>query len=202
MNNEENKPVRSIRTKIITIGDGAVGKTSIVQRYLGKGFEENYIPTFGAEFHTHRRKYLLDDGPIFIEWNLWDVAGQSKFEHVRSKYFLNAKAAIIVFDITRQITAKHTHNWIEDFYSTVGKHRPFVLLGNKVDLRGTEEEEVPIEEGERMAAEFSEKFGIDVPYLETSAKTNKNLEKAFEVLASKVVETYTRSIFSEEGTET
>lgn len=189
-----------MRPKIVTIGDGAVGKTSIVQRYIGKGFTENYIPTFGAEFHTYKKKYNLRGGPVTFEWNLWDIAGQSRFKKVRKKYLLNTRAAIVVFDITRSITLKHTKKWVEEFYSSAREKSPFVLLGNKVDLRGTDEEEVPPEEGERLATELSEKYGIKVPYLETSAKTNKNLGKAFKLLATKIVERHQFSLSKEEET--
>ncbi|NIQ06832.1 MAG: GTP-binding protein [Candidatus Korarchaeota archaeon] len=186
MKKEEEKPLRSIRTKIITIGDGGVGKTSSVRRYLGWGFKERYLPTIGANFYTKESEYSLEDGPLSVEWTVWDISGQPAFKEVRDKYYLGARGALVVFDITRKKTAENTKKWVEELYDKTGDHQPFVLLGNKVDLRGTEREAVPPSIGERIAKELSEKYGWEVPYLETSAKTKKNLDKAFKLLAVKI----------------
>lgn len=177
------KPIRSIRTKIVTIGDGAVGKTSTVRRFLGWGFEQQYLPTIGADFYSDETEYDLENIKMNVEWTVWDISGQRDFREIREKYYLGAGGALVVFDITRRETAENTRKWVEELYKKVGKPQPFVLLGNKVDLRGTEEEEVSPERGKELAREFSEEFGIEIPYFETSAKTSKNLNKAFKEMA-------------------
>lgn len=184
MKKEEN--TRSMRTKIITIGDGGVGKTSIVRRYLGWEFQERYLPTIGANFYTKEAEYDINGENLNVEWTVWDISGQPAFEEVRDKYYLGARGALVVFDISRKKTADNISNWINELYDKTGNKQPFVLLGNKVDLRDTEREEVPLEKGEEMAKELSEKHDIEIPYFETSAKTKKNLEKAFKNLAIKI----------------
>lgn len=183
MNNEENKPVRSIRTKIITIGDGAVGKTSIVRRYLGWEFQERYLPTIGANFYTKEAKYENEDNILNVEWTVWDISGQPAFREVRDKYYLGARGALVVFDITRTNTAENSERWVKEFYDKAEKTYPIVLIGNKVDLRGSEREEVSSEMGKDIAGKISTTHDMNVPYIETSAKTNINLNEAFRQLA-------------------
>lgn len=181
-----NKKEVKYQFKVITLGDGAVGKTSIVRRYLGWDFRGNYLPTIGAEFYAKDTNYELEEKLLQITWNVWDISGQPDFSSVRGSYYTGSHGAVVIFDITRETTAEHVKNWVEDFYQTTGTTSPFVLLGNKVDLRGTGREEVPKEEGKRIAAEISEQWGVDVPYIETSAKAKRGLEKAFKILSQKI----------------
>lgn len=186
MNNGSKKPTRLIRSKIITIGDGAVGKTSIVRRYLGWGFEQRYLPTIGADFYTDEREYDLKEARLTVDWTVWDISGQPEFKEIRDKYYLGAGGSLVVFDITRKRTAENTKKWISEFFKKVNRNKPCVLIGNKIDLREQGLEEVPTEKGKQLAEELSLKYGLEIPYLETSAKTKKNLEKAFQNLAVKI----------------
>lgn len=177
-----------IGTKLIMIGDGAVGKTSIVRRYLKWGFQERYLPTLGANFYTEKRTYNYDKGQLTVKWTLWDISGQPAFSEVRDKYYIGAKGAIVVFDITRKETAENTENWIEEVYKRTKNKPPVILLGNKVDLRGTEREKVSQNEGKKLAQDLSEQFEVEIPYLDSSAKTGKNLEEAFKTIAKQISE--------------
>lgn len=175
-----------IGTKLIMIGDGAVGKTSIVRRYLKWGFQERYLPTLGANFYTEKRTYTYDEDQLTVKWTLWDISGQPAFSEVRDKYYIGAKGALVVYDITRKETAENTENWIEELHKRTENKQPVVLLGNKVDLRGTEREEVSSKEGKQLAEDLSEQFGVEIPYIDTSAKTGKNLDKAFKTIAKQI----------------
>ncbi|MHA2366531.1 MAG: Rab family GTPase [Candidatus Hodarchaeales archaeon] len=99
--------------KLLILGDGAVGKTAIRQRYLGQGFRENYTQTIGADFapkYIEMPKSELNPYGM-VKTQIWDLVGQPSFEEVRSKYYLGSHGALLVFDITRNDTYENIINW-------------------------------------------------------------------------------------------
>lgn len=193
MNKKSKKSSHSIKAKIVIIGDGGVGKTSIVRQYLGWGFKENYLPTMGANFYQKTSSYDLGFGVLKYEWSVWDLSGQPLFNDVRDNYYTGSAGGIVVFDITRKKTAKNTKNWVQDFDTAVKGESPLILVGNKVDLRGTKKEELSQKFGRKLAEKLSNEYGQKIPYLETSAKTGENLGKAFQLLGIKIAKKNTRS---------
>lgn len=174
----------NIRVKIVLIGEGAVGKTSIAKRYLGQGYTEKYVRTVGADFYIQKREYNDPDlGEVSLQWLIWDLGGQPTFEEVRPMYYRGAKAALLVYDITRAETYYSLPNWINEFWRHSGGSYPVVLVANKIDLRGEEVEEVPKDVGKKYSKTLSEYTGFDVPFVETSAEEDRNIDKAFEALA-------------------
>lgn len=176
-----------MKVKIVMLGDGAVGKTSIVRRYLGWGFKQDYIPTVGANFYEEEKVYNYEEKDVpelTMTWVIWDVSGQPAFTDVRDKYYHGAKGGLLVTDLTKEVTVENAENWLKEFYGTIEKQVPVLLLGNKEDLSG--KREVPTTEGEKMAEELSERFETEIPWIETSAKTSKNLWHSFKTLAYKI----------------
>ncbi len=201
--------------KIVVLGDGAVGKTSLVRRYVDKKFDEDYVATIGVNVKS---KELPD---IDLHLNIWDIYGQkfiSPGKH--SSNYVGAEGAIVVFDLTRKKTFNELDEWIEDLYDVTGQI-PVVVLGNKKDIiddfedgsdtiftRASQKEfhdymvknhyyrsvystepefsPVPYSLVEEWAAE-SNPFGKKFPYLLTSAKTGENVDKSFNGLAKKIV---------------
>lgn len=178
---------KSIKVKIVLIGDGAVGKTSIAKRYLQKGYSKEYLRTIGAEFYNQARTYDLEPGKIKIQWMIWDLGGQPSFNEVRGMYYKGAKAAILVYDITRPQTYHNLPEWVNEFFENAGDSYPILLAANKVDLRGKCNEEVTRSMGEKYASTLSDYIGFNVPHMETSAKDNENIEKLFNHLAKLIV---------------
>lgn len=170
--------------KLVMIGDPAVGKTSIVRRYLGRSFSESYDPTVGASFYFKDETYNFKGQKIKFKFTLWDIGGQPTFKDVRPLYYQGARAAIAVYDIARPETFHNIKNWIHEFHDSVDEERPFILVGNKIDLRSVIEEGVPESRGKALANEFTQKFPFEVRLIETSAKENKRLNEAFETIAS------------------
>ena len=173
----------TVRAKIVFLGDGAVGKTSIAKRYLGQGFKGDYKATIGADFYVKKETYEFPKiGTVNFVWQIFDIAGQPTFGNIRPVYYRGARGAIVVFDVSRVETFYNVKNWIEEFWRNAGIY-PFILVGNKVDLREIKPGCLPPEAGKRYAEILSKTLGIPIPYIETSAKTGYNINYAFKSLA-------------------
>merc|ERR1711900_74869 len=116
--------------KLVLVGDGGVGKTTLVKRHLTGEFEKKYIPTLGVEVHP--LKFTTNCGDLCF--NVWDTAGQEKFGGLRDGYYIQGQCAIIMFDVTSRITYRNVPNWHRDIVR-VCENIPIVLCGNKVDVK-------------------------------------------------------------------
>lgn len=154
--------------KVSIIGDYAVGKTSLIKRYMTDTFEESYKATLGAAISTFQTKV----GDSTISLQVWDLAGQTSFQRVRVQYLFGTDFAVVVYDITRQDTLECVKDWVKD----VKQSAPDVLLylvGNKSDL----------EETRVVSSSSAEKLGKKLNmlgYLETSAKYGTNVKELFQ----------------------
>ena len=180
--------VSSYMIKVVLIGDAAVGKTSIRQRYLGKGFQREHIATLGADFAATTR--TIDNHEI--KFQIWDLAGQPMFKNVRPRFFKGCFGALAVFDITRKDTFKNLSNWMEELYQYSGRGVvPIIILANKVDLK--DEREVTLKEAKKCVQQLNAKtkeLEIENFFLETSALTGLNIDKAFEILGQYIIERF------------
>jgi len=167
-------------------GEGAVGKTSLKNRFQNKGFRSEHLMTIGADFVSH--KHEVDGNQTTFQ--LWDMAGQSQFKAVRPRFFRGSVAGLMVYDVTRPDTFKKLTNWIQELWNNNGRgYVPIIIVGNKADLR--DKNSVSIETGEAYAkkiTEMTEKKGFSVKHIETSAKTGLNVNDAFEQLARQIYE--------------
>lgn len=173
--------------KIVLLGDGAVGKTSLRLRYMGLGFQSKYMMTIGADFAIKDIK--TPDGRA-LKCQIWDLAGQQSFKRVRSTYYVGVHGALLVYDATRPETYQNIDQWVEELLRNSNQAIPVAVLANKVDLVETVPVSVSEEDGRRLCANLTEKLGLEVPYLETSAKTGQNVEEAFQGIAEQVVKAY------------
>lgn len=160
--------------KVILIGDGAVGKTSLVLRYMEGKFEIDYLPTIGTQIYTK----TIGLAGRQIKLVIWDISGQPAFTSVRSDYYRGARGVILAFDLTRPETYEHLNGWINETKKYVPKPH-IIVVGSKSDLE--RQRKVTQKVGEAYAS------GINAPYIETSAKEDKNVEKLFTTLATDLV---------------
>ena len=168
--------------KIVLLGDGAVGKTALRTRYLGEGFKKSYSMTIGADFAVKRVN--LDGHEIVAQ--IWDLAGQIRFQSVREVYYQGATGALLVFDITRGETFENIPNWITELLENNNNRVvPMVLIGNKSDLR--DENSITTESALEYATELSKWAGFEIPYFETSALDGSGVEEAFLTLVKNMV---------------
>lgn len=180
-----------LRIKIVIIGDGGVGKTSLIRRYLGFGFNPQYLKTIGANFYSKKIEYNDDRiSNVPVQLVVWDLAGQPRFNEVRGVYYRGAKAAVVVFDVTDRKSFENVENWVEEFWKNMDEKLPIVLVGNKIDLIGDVDDYVKSEEALLLARKFSEIIGINIPYIETSAKIGKHVEDVFRSVVKLVLDYY------------
>ena len=175
--------------KVCLLGDGAVGKTALRERYLGKQFSSGYVMTIGADFAVKKTRIKTEEGEKDVKFQIWDLAGQPRFNSVRELYYKGSHGGLLVFDITRRDSFTNLNSWIDELYKNSGRGvMPVTVLGNKVDLRDEAEDSVTVNE----AVEFTEnlrkslQMSCDIPYLETSAKTGENVDKSFSMLAQNI----------------
>ncbi|MHA2404736.1 MAG: Rab family GTPase [Candidatus Kariarchaeaceae archaeon] len=169
--------------KVVLLGEGGVGKTSLRKKYLGEGFESTYQMTIGADFAAKRMK--IDNWDITA--NIWDLAGQTQFKLMRETYYRGVSGALLVFDISRPETFVAVDHWVEELkQNNRNELVPIALIGNKSDLRDETEDPVPQGTAERFANEVSAQYGIKVQYVESSALTGLNVQTPFEVLIQEI----------------
>lgn len=154
--------------KIITVGDGMVGKTSLILRFTEDSFRETYKKTIGADFAIKN----VDIDGILAKLQIWDLGGQDTFKDLRKIFYPGARGVIYVFDVTNRPSFENIRNWSKDIDSVVGDI-PGILVANKVDL----EREVSYGEGKELADELS------MDYVETSAKTGEKVVDVFKMVA-------------------
>jgi small GTP-binding protein len=165
--------------KVVVLGDGAVGKTALRHRYLGEGFKQSYSMTIGADFAVKRVE--LDGKEIVAQ--IWDLAGQLRFQSVREVYYQGATGALLVFDITRSSTFESIPQWVTELLeNNKQKIIPMVLIGNKSDLRESSPEAISFDAGNEYAKSLTNWSNFEIPYVETSALNGENVENAFATL--------------------
>lgn len=171
--------VKEFVFKIVVLGDAAVGKTSLINMYIEQSFSEDYKPTLGA--NIIRKDVHVDEINASVRLIMWDLAGQEKYNVIRSMYFQGCVGALLVYDITRHNTFETINSkWLKDFRKYVKKEGTYILIGNKIDLK--DERAVSTEDGEKYAKE------IDASnFIETSAKYGENVEHAFSNLVNQIL---------------
>ncbi len=164
--------VREVIKKICLLGDPAVGKTSLIRRYVFDMFDDKYITTIGTKV-TKKTVMVAPTGTaggVKITLLIWDILGQREYQRLHPVYYQGAEGALIVCDSTRKETIGSLATWVTSFKNVVGPV-PVVFLMNKSDL-------VDPEKFDRAEIDsLSKQHGA--PYLPTSAKSGLNVEKAF-----------------------
>lgn len=197
------KQHRQAQFKLVLLGESAVGKSSIVQRFVKNSFDEFRESTIGAAFLTQSIKLSneelqksgneLDpidnstntsnsnDDPndgIVIKFEIWDTAGQERYRSLASMYYRNAQAAVVVYDITQSESLDKAKYWIKELQKQASSDILITLVGNKLDLK----DERQIDED--SAKSFANELGL--LYFEVSAKTGENVQELFKQIALKM----------------
>ena len=149
----------------------AVGKTSLITRFMYDSFDSTYQATIGIDFLS--KTMYLEDRTVRLQ--LWDTAGQERFRSLIPSYIRDSSVAVVVYDITSQKSFQQTRKWVDDVRGERGNDVIIVLVGNKTDLQ--EKREVTAQQGEEEA----KKLGC--MFVETSAKVGHNVKALFKRIA-------------------
>ena len=163
---------KRFQRKICLLGDGAVGKTSLIRKYVLDKFDDKYLPTIGTK--VSRKEIVLnfprDNIIVDLTLIIWDIVGQKAYQKLRHMYYQGANGALVTCDVTRSETLDGLQDWTESLYE-VASTVPVIFIANKQDLE--EQAEFTTKELEDAANRFK------APYYYSSAKTGDNVEKIF-----------------------
>ncbi|MHA1474893.1 MAG: Rab family GTPase [Promethearchaeota archaeon] len=174
---QENSMKTEFAFKTIIIGDPGVGKTSMVRRSIGQEFRKSYLPTIGTNINN--KNIILYDTEF--QMILWDLAGQVKFEKLRSSFYQGSQCVIIVFDLTKFESFDNIKKWYFDLKNNLSNfdELEIVLCGNKSDLK----EEIQISKDKALSLATE----LNIDYLETSARIGTNIETIFVNMINNII---------------
>jgi len=157
--------------KVMLIGNSRVGKSSIALQFADSKYVQSFKTTNGVDFRT---RDLEVDGDI-VKICLWDTAGQERFRTITMVYYRNAKAVLLVWDITEKVSFENTRHWPKDIQEKASGEIVLILVGNKTDKESARV--VSYDEGATLAQD------IGCSFFETSAKTGSNIMHMFKFMA-------------------
>ncbi|PQE26326.1 Ras Rab-6B protein [Rutstroemia sp. NJR-2017a BBW] len=149
----------------------AVGKTSLITRFMYDSFDNMYQATIGIDFLS--KTMYLEDRTVRLQ--LWDTAGQERFRSLIPSYIRDSSVAVVVYDISNRKSFQNTRKWVDDVRGERGNDVIIVLVGNKTDLN--DKREVTTNEGEEEAKKNN------LMFIETSAKLGHNVKTLFKRIA-------------------
>ncbi len=177
---------KHLKSKICLVGEKAVGKTSLIRRYVLNMFDDQYITTIGTKVTKKEVRAFFPERDLLVDVDLtiWDIMGEKGFrELLKEAYFYGANGILAVADLTRRKTLDDLDDWIDGVEQVVGKV-PIVLAVNKADLTSS------AAFGEKDVEQSARAF--DCGFYFTSAKTGDNVEEVFHRLGVLCAETQLR----------
>jgi len=161
--------------KLLLIGDSGVGKTCLLFRFSDDAFNTTFISTIGIDFKIK----TVELGGKKIKLQIWDTAGQERFHTITTSYYRGAMGIMLVYDITNAKSFDNISKWLRYIDEHASEDVEKMILGNKLDME--DKRQVPKDRGMQIAQEH------DIPFKETSAKSNINVESAFMDLATAIL---------------
>jgi len=162
------------KVQILTLGDGKVGKTSLLRRYHEDAFTNHHLVTIGIDFIT--KEVNLQNEVVLAK--IWDTAGQERFRTITHSFYKQAEGILLVFDVTDRVSFDSIHSWVSSIHEHSDEKVIKYLVANKIDM--TDSRKISKEEGQKMADQYKMK------YIETSAKENLNVKEAIESLVKEI----------------
>ena len=176
---------------LITLGDSAVGKTSLISRYNGNPFKSYYVSTHGID--SQFKKIKMQNGEE-INVKITDTAGQERYQSIAKNYIKKANGILLVYDITNKESFQNVFMWGMEIKDKSEDSKPIILIGNKIDLE--DQRCVTKEEGEKLAGNYCDG---GIKFYETSCKTGENVNEAINDLVNLVYNKFSGNNLNEEN---
>ncbi|EME49196.1 hypothetical protein DOTSEDRAFT_68068 [Dothistroma septosporum NZE10] len=170
---------RFAQFKLVLLGESAVGKSSLVLRFVKDQFDDYRESTIGAAFLTQT---IALDEQTTVKFEIWDTAGQERYKSLAPMYYRNANCAVVVYDITQASSLDKAKAWVKELQRQANENIIIALAGNKADLVAEQPDKraVPTTDAEAYAKE------ANLLFFETSAKTAENVKELFTAIAKKL----------------
>ncbi|KAK2961333.1 putative Vacuolar protein sorting-associated protein 21 [Blattamonas nauphoetae] len=161
--------------RVVFLGEGRVGKTSIITRYIDGKFSETQASTVQAQ--NFPKSVKVEDEMVPLD--IWDTAGQERFQALGPIYYRESKGAILVYDITDIDSFVKVQKWVKELHKMVGTNIAIAICGNKID----KERERVVKQSE--AETYAQTVGAR--HFNTSAKSGKGVNEAFQYIAREIM---------------
>lgn len=159
--------------KIVIVGDGNVGKTSLIRQYCEGKFDVSRVATIGVDFQTKLVKMLSG----FVKLSIWDMAGQPHFKYVREGFYRGSRVGALVYDLTNEVSLKNLLAWRQEVLRAA-PGIPLLLVGNKCDL----DHDRVLLYGKTLGSR------LGIGHVSTSAMTGEGVEEMFSKIASLAIQ--------------
>ncbi|KAG7144444.1 GTP-binding protein ypt5 like [Verticillium longisporum] len=170
---------RFAQFKLVLLGESAVGKSSIVLRFVKDQFDSYRESTIGAAFLT--QTISLDENTT-VKFEIWDTAGQERYKSLAPMYYRNANCAVVVYDITQSSSLDKAKAWVKELQRQANENIIIALAGNKLDLVTEQPDKRAVSTADAEA--YAKEAGL--LFFETSAKTAENVRELFTAIAKKL----------------
>ncbi len=178
--------MKSFKFKMCLFGDGGVGKTTLINRYISGRYREDFQMTIGVDFYT--KHIRIDDSLIVLQ--IWDFAGENQFKNLLPNYVIGASGGIFMYDISRFSSLMHLEDWLNVIAKASDyqkQYLPILLVGGKCDLEKIGKRVIEKE----YAQEYGKKFNL-FNLIECSSKTGENVENVFLTIGQKMLDISTQ----------
>lgn len=173
-------PPERMKAKVCLVGEAAVGKTSLIRRFVRDEFDDRYVTTLGAKVTKKEMEFDVAERRVHVDMTVWDIMGDRGFRDLlKDAYFSGARGLLAVCDVTRYSTLRELDEWVKSAFRVAGAI-PVVYAVNKIDLA----DEVLLLYGEKEIALHTGAFGA--PWFHTSAKSGAKVEAAFRALGERM----------------
>ncbi len=180
----------TIKKKIVMLGDSAVGKTSLIRKYVFNQFEDSYHATIGSKITTKEIKIRRPNKTENLKFVIWDLIGRKGYNALHARIFVGVQGALLVSDSTRKETLENLEQyWIPSLFD-VTEHVPLIFVCNKSDIKAKVEFEFDdlMDVTQRYNGNYDDLLPTGLKYTySTSAKNGNNVESAFESLGHLVL---------------
>ncbi len=173
--------MKFFRFKICIFGDGGVGKTTLINRYISGRFSDSFKMTIGVEFYIKN----LEFNNLRVQLQIWDFAGEQQFKNLLPNYIIGASGGLYMYDISRFSSLKNLDDWLKIAKKSPDaqtQYMPILLVGGKLDLESVGKRSIERE----YAYEYGKKYNL-FELIECSSKTGKNIDLVFETLTQKMI---------------